>query len=448
MIGISAFIAVGIIILLILPQSEQKAYFLNTGTGSDSNFTDTTVCSNVGSGKKAVKDSTDGNCEIRTFVGSGDISITNTTDTIIIDFNGTIPSSETTQCINVGSGKVIIQNSTSGNCYVKSLLGGTGITLTNGTTTITITNSGIITASCSNGISCSGTNPLLINGSSLQGQETTVCSSAQSTHNIVKSSTSGNCVFRALVAGTSITITNGTNTITITNSAPEQGCSFAGGTSWWKTESTCLMKGITTSGTDLTLTSNTNDLNLKVTTTDCSATKQFLVGIGPATCGNGFYQLCTNSLASSATSLSCSGFTAKRHLFITWELRVVTSSYTPGIRFNSDSGTNYAWRTSGNGGADTTATSATEIQTGLASNSGGGNIFFCNVYNNQAGDRKLLTCFGANGLDTNAGTLPGRAETAGKWSNTSAQITTVDIIRQAGTGSLNTGSTVTVWGYD
>lgn len=49
---------------------------------------------------------------------------------------------ETTQCINIGNGTKIILNSTSGNCFVKTLVAGNDITITNTTNTITITSSG------------------------------------------------------------------------------------------------------------------------------------------------------------------------------------------------------------------------------------------------------------------------------------------------------------------
>ncbi|HEY8116005.1 MAG TPA: hypothetical protein VIH70_06295 [Actinomycetota bacterium] len=227
MIGISAFIAVGIIILLILPQSEQKTYFLNTGTGSDSNFTDTTVCLNVGTGKLIVKSSTDGNCEIKSLLGSSDISVTNDSNTITIDFNGTI-AGESTQCINVGTGKIIIKNSTSGNCYVKSLLATNGITITNASNTITIE------SHC--GTTGNGTQNIIIVNSG--------------------------CLLRSFDSGNGITLTlDGAGNIIITNNKPEQGCTSAGGTSLLKTASTCDFKGLD-AGLGITLTSNTNNITI------------------------------------------------------------------------------------------------------------------------------------------------------------------------------------------
>ena len=51
---------------------------------------DNTVCANVGTGKEIYKD---GECNFKTLVGSADISITNTSNTVVIDYNGTAVTS-------------------------------------------------------------------------------------------------------------------------------------------------------------------------------------------------------------------------------------------------------------------------------------------------------------------------------------------------------------------
>src|SRR6185503_1057918 len=154
--------------------------------------------------------------------------MSNADRTLILTTPSTSNSSETTQCINLGTQFTIIKNSTSGNCYVYSIAG-EGLTISKNSTHIIITNE--------------------------QTGETIVCSGQSGNYNIVASSSGGNCTFKNLRAGTGISISSNSTHITITNSLPEQGCTSAGGTSIWKTTTTCDAKGLT-AGVGLTLTSN------------------------------------------------------------------------------------------------------------------------------------------------------------------------------------------------
>jgi len=135
--GIGIVLILAFVFALFPAQSDDIFFIEKTSSG---NSTESTECINLDSGTFIIKNSTSGNCFVRSIVGSGDISISNNSDTVIIDFNGTI-ASESTICFNVGGQTLIIKNSTSGNCYVKSLQSGTGIIISNGTNTITITNS-------------------------------------------------------------------------------------------------------------------------------------------------------------------------------------------------------------------------------------------------------------------------------------------------------------------
>ena len=228
-----------------------------------------TVCTNVGSFAQVYKD---GNCNFRTLKGSPDISIAQGTNDITFDYNGTLVT-ESTVCGNVGTGTII--HVVSSNCNAKSLKAGTGLSISNDTTSITYTNTGVISNSCSSGISCSGTNPsIFTNTLPEQG-----CSSAGGTTLLKTAST---CVFKGLTTSQGITVTSNTNDnniktnfangtgITITGSTTQTftnlyTCTSAGGTTIIKTSTTglnCDLKGLT-AGVGLTLTSNTNDNNYK-----------------------------------------------------------------------------------------------------------------------------------------------------------------------------------------
>lgn len=65
-------------------QSNSTVILINSTSISDN-----TVCANVGSGSQIYKD---GECNFRTVLGSPDISVSQQTDTITIDYNGTLVS--------------------------------------------------------------------------------------------------------------------------------------------------------------------------------------------------------------------------------------------------------------------------------------------------------------------------------------------------------------------
>jgi hypothetical protein len=159
--------------LLLAPAQSEDIFIISSGSGND-----TTDCTNLGSGTQVYKD---GNCNFRTLVGSSDISITNGSNTIVIDYNGTISG---TDCINVGAGTHIIQNSTD-NCYVRTLVSGTGISLSNNSNTVTITNS---------------------------LPDNTTCTNVGTGSQVYKEN---ECDFRTILGSADISVTQQSNTITI-----------------------------------------------------------------------------------------------------------------------------------------------------------------------------------------------------------------------------------------
>jgi hypothetical protein len=219
---VSGIILAGVITALVLIPTfaTDKVIFIDdTTTGS--NFTDTTVCVNVGTGKLIVKSSTDGDCEIKSLIGSSDISITNDTNTITIDFNGTV-SGESTQCINVGAGTIVIKNSTSGNCFVKTFIAGTGITITNSTDTITITNTITTLDSLSDVNSPSPSTGDILTFDTIVWKDWSIINLGLGA-TVYKGfdSTADQFQFRSLVQGSGINFVSGANDITISNTAQE-----------------------------------------------------------------------------------------------------------------------------------------------------------------------------------------------------------------------------------
>lgn len=153
-----------------------------------------------------------------------------------------------------------------------------------------------------------------------------------------------------------------------------------------------------------------------------------------------WYFLGETTLGSAGDTVTVSGFPAYNYLKIGF-YGPNSGSTRLVIRFNNDSGSNYATRTSTNGGADATATG----QSGLISSaSASSNHFFVAEIINFAANDKTMIGWESESAD-GAGTAPGRVEVWGKWNAAATQITRVDAINDQG-GDWATGATLTVWG--
>jgi len=150
-------------------------------------------------------------------------------------------------------------------------------------------------------------------------------------------------------------------------------------------------------------------------------------------------------LSSSGSVITSNTFTAKKYLMIKL-YHIDTGGYVnPKLQFNSDSGSNYASRYSDNGGSDSTTTSQSEVDLRAGEVQ---SPAITTIYVINKSDKEKLFISHSNMQNTaGAGNVPSRAEVVGKWTNTSAQITSVKFIKSA-SGSFNTGSYLKVWGMD
>ena len=147
---------------------------------------------------------------------------------------------------------------------------------------------------------------------------------------------------------------------------------------------------------------------------------------------------------TTADSITVSSFTAKKNLKAQLFAIGTGGTINCNFTFNNDTGSNYAIRESVNGGNDSTNISQanTDNITGTVT----GDIFADVNITNEASKEKL---FISEGLESasGAGNAPERKEMVGKWSNTSAQITTIKA-NNGGSGSYSEGSELIVWGSD
>ena len=158
-----------------------------------------------------------------------------------------------------------------------------------------------------------------------------------------------------------------------------------------------------------------------------------------------FWEELADVSGTNATTLSSGTITAKKYLWIQLYCDGNTSG-APILRFNSDSGSNYARRYSNNGGADSTSTSEDAIYPYYQSNA---NPKFINMFviNNQSNE-KLVISHTIEQNTAGAGNVPFRNELVGKWANTSNQITNITFTDISAGSYFGTSSFIKVWGSD
>lgn len=148
------------------------------------------------------------------------------------------------------------------------------------------------------------------------------------------------------------------------------------------------------------------------------------------------------TLMTTADSLSVTPVSARRYLKVYY--RLINSGTINGVlRFNNDSGNNYAWRQNSNDAAASTATSTSGIT--VASSAAVDYSGYIDVNNRQTSEKHVIN----HQLNSTAGAgnATNRQQTVGKWANTSDSVTRVDIV-QTDTGDYVAGSEIEVIGWD
>ena len=158
---------------------------------------------------------------------------------------------------------------------------------------------------------------------------------------------------------------------------------------------------------------------------------------------NFWEELASVTTTGAGTSISSGTFTAKKYLWI--QAFIPAANHNFNLQFNGDTGSNYAKRRSEIGGADSTSTSQDRMTIGSY---GSTSSDFYNIFMvNNSANEKLAIIHNVNRNTAGAGNAPYRSEFVGKWANTSAQITSVNVLQQSGgSGSFDTGSILKVWG--
>lgn len=159
---------------------------------------------------------------------------------------------------------------------------------------------------------------------------------------------------------------------------------------------------------------------------------------------NFWEELASVELGSAGDTLSSGTISAKKYLWVQCYIKP-SGATASRMRFNNDTGNNYAWRYSDLGGTDGTATNSniTVMHSGAPSVP----YFFNTFIVNNSGNEKLGINHSVGVGTAGAGNAPNRLESVFKWVNTSSQITEIDIDNTY-PGDFASGSILKVWGSD
>nr|AKH48308.1 hypothetical protein [uncultured marine virus] len=161
---------------------------------------------------------------------------------------------------------------------------------------------------------------------------------------------------------------------------------------------------------------------------------------------NFWEELASVELGSANANISSGTISAKKYLWIQAWFNCGSANDIR-ITFNSDSGNNYSHRMQQNGGSDVTYTSQDDLRVNYSTT-----LYptFVNLFMvNNASNEKLITGHMTNTGGSGGSVVPDRRiEFAGKWTNTSDQITSMNFYRGAGLNDYNSGTILKVWGSD
>lgn len=147
---------------------------------------------------------------------------------------------------------------------------------------------------------------------------------------------------------------------------------------------------------------------------------------------------------SGSADIATVNITAKKFLKIYFNM-VPSGTVNTEIRFNNDSGSNYAFNFSTSLGAVSASTSQTSMPTETSTTT----TQTFGVYDviNVSAQEKLIFGTTISQSTAGAGAAPPSGTLIGKWANTSAQITRVDLV-QTSTGDFASGTELIVLGHD
>ena len=149
------------------------------------------------------------------------------------------------------------------------------------------------------------------------------------------------------------------------------------------------------------------------------------------------------TVGSPTDTIDTGTFTAKENIMLLYHILKSGDARVDALRFNGDTGSNYARRISDNGGSDSTNVNQTGIEDTTSST---GEEFTVAYVSNNADWEKLgvSSCINQN---TAGASVPRSLENYYKWANTSSQINQVSLTNNQ-SGSFAANSEIVVLGFD
>lgn len=150
------------------------------------------------------------------------------------------------------------------------------------------------------------------------------------------------------------------------------------------------------------------------------------------------------TLSVAGDLLSVSSLPSRKYLKIFVAVNATGGTVTARMRFNNDSGSNYAYRENFNG-AESAASSTSFIDIGAGVVTAP-TFIELSVLNISTIEKSVITAGMSPGA-TGAANAPSKSDNRGKWANTSVVINRIDIVNQ-GSGDFAIGSEIVVLGHN
>ncbi len=164
----------------------------------------------------------------------------------------------------------------------------------------------------------------------------------------------------------------------------------------------------------------------------------------------GWKEIGRTTLGSANSNVTVSGLSDKRYYMMLYNMlgrNAVDTDAAIRVGNGSISGSNFSMRTSRNGTADGTATSSAIYMADIPADGSTPADFGVGYISNYATKEKLLIHNNIYQRTAGAGNTPIRAESVGKWANTTNPIDIIETYT-GGSNTWNTGSEVVILGYD
>ena len=163
----------------------------------------------------------------------------------------------------------------------------------------------------------------------------------------------------------------------------------------------------------------------------------------------GWKELGRTTLGSNGDTISVASLSDKRYYMWLVDTTATGGNVELKTRANNDTGSNYAFRYSSNGGSDTAQTGYPHSGLGYYDALGSGESGFTVGYTANLSSKEKLTIghHVSNKSGTGAATAPDSVETAGKWANASNALNRIDYYNDDA-GDFASGSEMVVLEYD